>query len=152
MNCPHCDVQIDDHEASPCMDLWVMQDVFGWTTSINLYKGDFYPKGSYFVIWHQPDDFMPKICLLISQAFDKDDNNLRSSKDNPLGIWEEGPHSNYSLQYSTDMTAAKKASDKAGHTVIFSPGASVRDGSYANRKNDWLVEMIPKGGITEDSV
>lgn len=152
MNCPHCDVQINDHEASPCMDLWVMQDVFGWTTSIVPYKGDFYPEGSYFVIWHQPDDFLPGICMIISQAFDKDGNNLRSNKDNPLGIWDETAGYDYSLAFSTDMVAAKKASDKAGKAVIFAPHSSVRDGCYANRKKEWLVEIIPHGGTTGDAI
>lgn len=54
--------------------------------------------------------------------------------------------------YSTQIADAKIASDKAGCVVVFAPHSSVRDGSYANRKKEWLVEMIPHGGTTDDAV
>jgi hypothetical protein len=54
--------------------------------------------------------------------------------------------------YSTQIAYAKTASDKMGSVVIFAPSSSVRDGSYANRKKDWLVEIIPHGGTTNDAV
>lgn len=31
MNCPHCNVHIDKHEASRCFDAWVAVDVMGHT-------------------------------------------------------------------------------------------------------------------------
>ena len=106
MNCPHCSIPIGKHTSSDCMDLWILKDVFGWTTSVKPYEGDFYPKGSYFVIWHQPDDFMPGTLMLLSQAFDKEGNNLRSTKSNQFGVWDESPGYDYSLAFSTDMNAA----------------------------------------------
>lgn len=54
--------------------------------------------------------------------------------------------------YSRRIAAAKKASDMAGRVVVFAPNSSVRDGSYANRKKEWLVEIIPDGGTTKDAV
>ena len=54
--------------------------------------------------------------------------------------------------YSRCIAAAKAASDKAGSTVIFAPHSSVRDGCYANRKSDWLVEIIPHKGTTENAI
>ncbi len=30
MKCPHCDTQIDEHEADKCMDAWVAEAVMGW--------------------------------------------------------------------------------------------------------------------------
>ena len=106
MKCPYCEVHIDNHEALDCLNLWVMKDVFGWTTSISPYKGDFYPKGSYFVNWHQPDDFMPKTLFIVSQAFDKDGNNLRSTEENPFGMWEEGPSNVVPFFYCTRIADA----------------------------------------------
>ena len=53
--------------------------------------------------------------------------------------------------YSGSISAAKEASDKAGSTVIFAPHSSVRDGCYANRKKEWLVEIIPHGGTTQNA-
>lgn len=108
MRCPYCEVHIDKHEALDCLNLWVMRDVFGWTTSQKPYTGDFYPEGSYFVIWHQPEDFMPETLLLVSQAFDKDGNNLRSTEENPFGIWEEGPSNVVPFFYGTDIAAGMR--------------------------------------------
>ena len=31
MKCPHCDVRVDEHETSRCLDAWVAEDVMGWT-------------------------------------------------------------------------------------------------------------------------
>lgn len=30
MNCPHCEVHIDEHSASRCLDAWVAEIVMGW--------------------------------------------------------------------------------------------------------------------------
>lgn len=30
MNCPHCGTHIDEHEATPCFNAWVAEDVMGW--------------------------------------------------------------------------------------------------------------------------
>lgn len=30
INCPHCNTQIDEHEASRCLDAWVANEVMGW--------------------------------------------------------------------------------------------------------------------------
>lgn len=82
------------------------------------------------------------------------DGDVRPDPDGD-GIWvwfkKNWGYSDVVPYYSTSIAAAKDASDKAGSTVIFAPHSSII-GDYANRKNDWLVEMIPKGGITEDSV
>lgn len=29
MNCPHCDIHIDEHSAMPCLSWWVAEVVFG---------------------------------------------------------------------------------------------------------------------------
>lgn len=70
----------------------------------------------------------------------------------PNGIvtWEDTSYP--SFRPSTQIADAKTVSDKAGYVVVFAPGASVRDGCYANRKKEWLVEIIPHGGITNDAV
>lgn len=135
MNCPYCEIHIDEHEALDCLNLWVMQDVFGWTTSIEPYTGDFYPKGSYFVIWHQPDDFMPETLLIVSQAFDKDGNNLRSIEENPFGMWEEGPLHAVPFFYSTDGNAALELWKKLGddNWIVSVAWGNGRDGrKYAS--------------------
>ena len=118
MKCPYCEVHIDKHKALDCLNLWIMKDIFGWTTSISPYKGDYYPKGSYFVIWNQPDDFMPKTLLIVSQAFDKDGNNLRSTEENPFGMWEEGPSSVVPFFYCTRIADAWLVVEKLRQTQI----------------------------------
>ena len=30
MKCPHCDVHVDEHETSRCLDAWVAETVMGW--------------------------------------------------------------------------------------------------------------------------
>ena len=30
MNCPHCKVEIDKHEAAQCLDAWIAERVMGW--------------------------------------------------------------------------------------------------------------------------
>ena len=31
MECPHCNTQVDEHDATGCMDAWVHESIFGWT-------------------------------------------------------------------------------------------------------------------------
>lgn len=30
MNCPHCEIDINKHEATRCLDAWVAEQVMGW--------------------------------------------------------------------------------------------------------------------------
>lgn len=110
MNCPNCEKTIDEHEAGPCLDLWIIEDVLKWKRMKSPYKGDFYPEGSYFISWIPQDDHP---CITgVSQAFDKDGNNLRATEDNPLGVWDESPSYSYSLAFSTDIKAACEIMEK----------------------------------------
>ncbi len=36
MNCPHCETEIDEHEANRCLDAWVAEAVMGWERSRHL--------------------------------------------------------------------------------------------------------------------
>jgi len=47
MNCPHCQIAVDEHPANRCLDAWVAEKVMGWESSY----GDSYwimlpPEGS----------------------------------------------------------------------------------------------------------
>ena len=35
LNCPHCDVEIDEHEASGCLNAWVAEAVMGGVETMN---------------------------------------------------------------------------------------------------------------------
>ena len=49
MNCPTCNVHIDEHEASRCLDAWVATDVMGWTRKKLPPQTDYGPTRRY--IW-----------------------------------------------------------------------------------------------------
>ena len=135
MNCPNCDVHVDEHEAGPCFDLWILEDVLKWERSERPYTGDFYPEGSYFIIWTPQDDHP---CITgVSQAFDKDGNNLRANKDNPLGVWDESPEYNYSLQFSTDISAAWEVLEVVGENNLIRLSGYLYDG----RENYWTFAI-----------
>ena len=102
MNCPRCDTEISAHEAGTCLDLWILETVLGWKTSISPYTGNFYPEGSYFVSWISPDGN----AYLITQAFDKNGKNLRAIEHNPFGLMYEFVEHGKTYQFSTDISAA----------------------------------------------
>jgi hypothetical protein len=40
MNCPFCNIDVDQHEAERCMDAWIDRDLFGY--DVGLFKRDYY--------------------------------------------------------------------------------------------------------------
>ncbi len=35
MNCPHCNINIDEHEAAPCLNAWIAETVMGGVETMN---------------------------------------------------------------------------------------------------------------------
>jgi hypothetical protein len=57
MNCPHCGVDIDEHEASRCLDAWVAEAVIKDIVSIHMPDGISGPK--YPMIYRGGDEYKP---------------------------------------------------------------------------------------------
>ena len=139
MNCPNCNKTINEHEAGPCLDLWIIEDVLKWEKKVESYTGDLLPEGSYFILWIPQDDHP---CITgVSQAFDKDGNNLRANKRNPLGVWDESPSYNYSLQFSTNISATWELLERVEKNLgIF----KIMRYAYEGRSNYWGFEVHHK--------
>ena len=142
MNCPHCNVHIDKHPASRCLDAWVAEAVMEWKPYFIISYNILYPPGR--------QSFCDEHPVLYGNY--RSDKPYEFDSEHFYNSGETPPFTQpIVISYSTDISVAKKASDKAGHAVIFAPHSSVL-GDYANRKNEWMVEMIPLGGTTENGV